>query len=483
MDPLLGFTPDLPRTQPHIITDCTNLIPYESGMEAGPGETSQGFTNLGATAVGALTITNLSGTVRTYVGTATKLYEYVGTVLTDRSAGGGSYASTAAWKFTQFGDFTIAGSYNNQLQVASGAAFAAIAGAPNAKIVFSVVTSGGGFVLALNTNTSQDQWACSGLNDHTTWTPSIATQANTGRLLGNDAGALTAGIEFGDAALAFKVRTMFVGRYVGPPATFEFSEVPGGSGCSGINACCVVDGGVFFVGPDQIWLFDGSRSIPVADNQVRTFFFTDLADAYREQIQVTFDRPHNRVYIWYPDRTSSGLCNSGLVYHLTTKQWGRVTHTVAASMIYIQPGISWDSAVGTWTAQTNTWDSNYWKPSARSPSIFNGSNDFVTLTGPPGPSSFTTEDIGLDDQETRLNEMRLRYQIAPATAQATGYTLDEAGDTASTVATIASSDSPFVTMNKFDLRQRAKFHRVKFDFTGTTRVIGKQPTILPAGGR
>lgn len=483
MDPLLGFTPDLPRTQPNIITDCSNFIPYESGMEAGPSEASTSLDNAGATVVGSAVITKLDGSTRMFAGTATKLYEYVGNTLTDRSSGGGSYTSTTLWRFVQFGDATIAGSIGTALQVSTAGAFAAIATAPKAKIIFAVITSGGGFVIAMNTDSFVDQWACCGLNDHTTWTASIATQANSGRLLGNDAGALTAGIEFGDAALGFKSRTMFVGRYVGPPATFEFAEVPGGAGCVGPEAVCVIKDGVFFVGPDQLWIFDGARPVPLGDAQVRQWFYGDLSDAYRDKVKVSYDRPRNRVYIWYPNRSSTGSCNAGLVFHLVTKQWGLANHNVESALTYIQPGVAWDSAVGTWTAQTSLWDDGTWRPSARSLGIFNTSHAFVTLTGSPGASSFTTEDIGLDDQESRLNEIRLRYQVAPSTALATGYTLDEAGDTATLAGSIAASDTPFTTLNRFDLRQRAKFHRVRVDLTGPARVVGKQPTLVGAGSR
>lgn len=486
MTPLLGFTPDAARTAEGIITDCSGIIPYQSGMEAAPSQVDAGYSALAAAAVYGVVYTKLDGSNRIFAATGDRIYELVGSTWTDRSAGGSAYTTTASWTSTQFGDATIfAGGTANTLQASTAGAFAAISGAPKAKIVFSVVTGAGGFVIAANTDSTVDTWECSGLNDHTAWTDSTATQSNSGRLLGNDQGAITAGCEFGDAALIFKARTMFVGRYVGVPDTFQWYEVPGGAGCVGPNAYCVVPGvGVFFVGPDQFWLFDGARPIPLADNQLRQWFYTYSNANERDNIRVVFEAIKNRIWVFYASSNSTGALDAYLVYHLVSKQWGKGSMTIEAPLIFIQPSITMDNVTGTMDDPTlPDMDSGYWNPSARYLAVINSSHKLATLTGTPSASWFVTEDFGDEWRASHLIGMRLRYETVPSSATATGYTLDEAGDSATLAGTISASDTPSGALNKFDLRQRGKFHRVRFDFTGNVRIIGKQPKLLPAGER
>jgi hypothetical protein len=483
MTPLLGFTPDAPTTTPGIITDCTNFIPYEAGMEGAPGVVSTGADNLAASAIQAATLINLAGTAKTFAASATRIYELTGTTWTDRSVGGGPYTTTAAWSFAQFGDTHLAASPNNVLQAATTGAFANVSGSPQARVMFVVIAGGGGFVICANTNTSVDQWANSGINDHTTWTPSISTLANSGRLLGNDSGAITAGLEFGDRPILFKRNAMFIGEFVGPPEVFRFQEVPVKAGCIGKDAVCPVDAGLFFVGPDNFWVFDGARPVPIADGQVRQWFYNNVNLAQIDKTRALYDREKNRVFVYYPSSSSTGTLDAGLVWHLTTKQWGRVNpSSLQTTFVYVSPGLTVDSLTGTVDGISGSVDSLVGAQS-RFIAIFNGTNTLQTLSGVSGATSFTSEDIGLEDMESHLTESRLRYQRIPTTATATGYTLDEAGDSLDASGTIASSDTPSDAKNKFDLRQCGKFHRVKFDFTGSVRVVAKDQTLIQAGGR
>ena len=486
MNPVLGFSPDAPRTTPGIITDCTAFIPYEAGMEAAPTPVSIGAAALAGAAIGGISWTAIDGTQRIFSATnQTKIFELTGgTTWTDRSAGGGTYAATNFVTFAPFGNAIVAAlGTSTALNASTTGAFSAISGAPQARICFAVVTSGGGFVIAANTNVNADAWHCSGLNDHTTWTPSIATQANSGRLVGNDSGAITAGIEFGDRPIIFKLRSIILGNYVGGDTTFTWSEVPTSAGCVGPFALANIDTGVFFVGPDNIWIFDGSRPYTVADNQIRQWFYNDLNRGFRDRIRVVYNRDRNTVWIHYPDQSSTGSCNACIVYHLVTKQWGRNNVVAQHAFGYVQPGVVIDSVTGVINSYSDPIDSDRWNPSSRSVAVFNSSNVLQTLTGSPATSTFTTEEFGDEEQESFMDEIRLRYAAVPSSASAIGYTLDESSETADTNLNLSSSDIPANARNKFDLRQQGRFHKVQFTFSGNCRVTGKRPKLQMTGGR
>jgi hypothetical protein len=106
---------------------------------------------LAAECLGAETLTKLDATRRVFAGTASKLYELSGTSWSDVSAGSYTLGATSRWCFAQFGDTSIAATIDEVIQSTSSGAFAAISGAPQATVIESVLTSGGGFVLAFNT--------------------------------------------------------------------------------------------------------------------------------------------------------------------------------------------------------------------------------------------------------------------------------------------------------------------------------------------
>lgn len=479
MTPLLGFAPDVEAPTPGVITDCDQFIPYTSGMEAAPTPvTPSDVPALASDSRGAVVATKLDGTRRIFAGTATKMYELVSGSWSDRSrvgdyTGGGD----TRWSFTQFGDASIASNRTEVIQRSLSGAFADIAGAPRAEIVFSV----GAFVMALNTDFAADCWHCCAANVDTDWTPSIATQANRGRLV-SAPGALTAGMRLGEYAVAYKSKAVYLGQYVGSPAVWDWLPVPGGeAGCVGKEAICDIDGSHFFVGPDNFWVFDGTRPRPVGDQQ-RQWFFDQVSPQNIYKTKCVFDRQQNRVTIFYPSLTSS-VCDMAIVYHVKSGKWGRANRAVQAVVNYISPGVTfdtWDSYGASYdTLPDVSYDSQYWLSGGSALSFFNSSNQLQSLTGAPGASSFTTGDAGDDQVVSLLSQVKLRYAAgkAPTTATATAFSKMNSGDAYVTGASGAMNDG------KFDLRQSARWHKARFDFTGSVRVTGINPTLEAQGKR
>ena len=150
MIPLQGFSPDMESPTPGVIVDCSQFIPYETGMEAAPSlETLSGVPALADPCLGSVVATRLDGTRRVLAGTDDALYELLAGVWTDVSrASPYTGGPDTRWSFTQFGNTTIAANRANVIQSSVTGDFADIAGAPSAEIVFSV----GSFVMALNVN-------------------------------------------------------------------------------------------------------------------------------------------------------------------------------------------------------------------------------------------------------------------------------------------------------------------------------------------
>jgi hypothetical protein len=304
-------------------------------MAGGPSAVApSGVPALAAACQGAAVITKLDGTRRLFAGTQTAIYELIGTSWTDQtrvSAYTGGVES--AWSIAQFGDATIMANRADAMQRSVTGAFADIATAPKAAIVFSV----GAFVMAMNVNDGAekaDGWHCCAANNDTLWTTSIATQATSGRLVSSP-GPITAGGRMGDMAIAYKKNAIYVGQYVGSPVVWDFAQVPGGSaGCVGLRAWCDLDGMHFLVGDDNFWTFDGGRPTPLADGVLRNWFATNCSAQYKYKTQCAYDKTSGLVWVMYPSTNGSTL-DSALVYHVQSKRWGRANIAVQCSLEYV----------------------------------------------------------------------------------------------------------------------------------------------------
>lgn len=331
-----GFAPDTSVFNLAALSECYEIIPSDSGMRSCPtGALIAGVGVLAAACRGAFSGSKMDGTSRTFAGTQTKLYELVGTTWTDRSSGGGSYtgSSTSRWMFAQFGDITLATDDVADIQAITTGNFAAIAGAPKARIVITVPN----FAIAFNTQNgatsaafgdSPDRWWCSAYQDPTDWAISAATQCVSERLIGSG-GEITAAAPFGTGWVAYKKRDMFHAYYTGDASVFTTQRVPGNWGCVGPNAVADIGNAHFVVGPDDIYIYDGARPVSVASGKVRKWFFAEMIGRLDKSAAhltaVRYDRAAGLVWVFYPGFSGFGTasnCDRALVYHLATGRWG-----------------------------------------------------------------------------------------------------------------------------------------------------------------
>lgn len=481
MTPLIGFSPDVEPTTPGVIVDCSQVVPYESGLKTAPAAVSVGLAALGTPARGAVLVRKLDGSTRFLVGTTTKLYEAGATTYTDRSRGANySLGSDDRWSFIQFGDTTLAANLSCVLQRSTGAAFADLT-APQAKIVEQAK----GFAMLFNTidgtyGTSPDRWWCSATFDETSWTPSVTTQCTTGRLVSSP-GPITAGKRFGDDVIAYKARSLYVGRYQGPPSVWDFAAVSYDVGCVGVEAVADTPIGHVFVGEDDIYVFDGTVPRSLAFGVTKQWFNNNCSPVYRYRSKVLWDRSNSLVWIFFPSSNASE-CDSAIVYHTVSKWWGLADQDVAAVVTYTAPGVTYDvgsSIVTTYDAgPAISFDSPFWVSGSAVPA-FVGTNQLVyTLTGESGASWFWTGDYGDDEGQSDCVGALVRFTLMPTTATMLGFVKGEEGDPTPSAGTSAAKAD-----GKFDIRQQGRFHSFRCDMTGNAKFTAVRPKLKRAGAR
>ena len=443
---LQGFAPDLDPTTPGILQSVTNMLPTTRGMIGAPTP-ENAIWILDGKSRGCATIETLANGAKTYLGQGNYLFELNGAGL--NLVGAGYATSTRRTVFTSFGNAVLLCNGYDGVTISSstGGTFGAIGGgAPAASIIESV----GLFVLAFNTKTGTDHrpdgwWSCA-LGDYTSWTPSAATQAANGRLL-DSAGEITAARRINDGIIAYKKRSMYYGQYVGGDVIWQWSQVATNVGCVGKDAVVNAGGVHYFVGADDIYVFDGSQPRSIGGN-IKRWFFKD-ADADRlKNIIAVHDRNDDHVWFWYSSTALSGGTYDGwydtaIVYNMLTGSWGRAKGLYQDVMTY-QSGTDILSVVGI--------DSPYYR--------------IKTLSGACNTASMQTWDHGDDDQYSRLSKVRLRFIDNPTSATVTHHHKSSLGDSYTTGTTDTMAD------NKVNFGQSARWHKLKIDTMGDFEISG-----------
>ncbi|MFO0454271.1 MAG: hypothetical protein ACK52I_37415 [Pseudomonadota bacterium] len=481
----MKFLPDAPPTTAGVLLEV-EAVPTVRGYAGAPAPVSIGYSALAADCTGATVIFRLDGTTRLLAGTQAALYEGSGGVWTDRSRGGGYSTGDVRWSFAVFGNTSLAINKSTVLQSSTTGAFANVGNAPKASLIETV----GGFVMLADTDDSGlsigglapnsndgDRWWTSQLGNPTgTWQPNVSLQCVTGRLTSSP-GKIVALKRLGDQIVAYKSRAIHVGTYVGVPEVFSFAQVPGEIGAVSNEAVVSIGSAHLFIGAEDVYLFDGSRPVPIGTG-VREWFFARLNKAQAFRIAGLHDRNTSTVWWWYPSGDSSVL-NAALVYNYKAQTWGHVTSSVTLPLQSVTESVTYDTLAALYATYDDlpdiSYDSPFWQASAPILAVFDASDVIQSLTGASLGGSLTTSDYGDQEAYSFCSRVRPLWVIKPPTA-----TLTHTGRVAQ--GEIGQS-SPAVTLNgdRWDLRKSFRWHRFTVAATGPFEVAAMTPTLAGAG--
>lgn len=479
---LTEFGPDLDSATPGIITDCTNIYHDVGGWAAAPSRSDPGYPALAAACTGGATLKLLDGSSRTFAGTGTALYEAQSLAWVDVSRGGG-YSSGQPWRFTQFGDASLAvnGSQPIQQSISSGA-FADIAGAPAAELIDSV----SGFVMVANTTDgtygdNPDGWWCCALNDQEDWTPSITTQSARGRII-DSPGPIRGLRRLGDDFVIYKDDAMYVGRYQGPPIIWSWERVPGEIGAISNESIVLVGTVHYFLSNDGFYTFDGTIPRPIGA-QIKRWFADRVNPSYLDTVKGLLDRSRSLIYWFYASTNSStGALDECITYNYRTNKWGRANQGIVAAFSATTGTITYDS-LGTLYATYDDlpaipYDSSFWTASSGGPAVIGSDNKLYLLAGTPGASQIVTGYLGSDESMTTIDEIVPRYTTTPTTASC-----DQAGyNRIADVAQISSKSGASLFQGKFCIMRSARWHTITMNHTGPMRIRSINVKMKARGG-
>lgn len=482
MIPFVGFAPDLPPETPGVFTDCKNVLPAVNGFVAAPTSIDAGLGAISSAAQGFAVVKKSDNTTRVFCGNSTKLYEQVAGVWSDKSGSVYGAGPDDRWRFAQFGDVTLATNKQNTIQAITTGSFADASGTAPKAAILEVINNQ---VFAFNINgmgfgNQPDRWACSALGGYTDWTPSVTTQCVSGQFL-DAPGSITAGKRLGDVIVAYKEKAMYVGQYVGAPEIWNWQRVPGDIGAPCQEA--VVNTGTFhlFVGPDDFYIFDGTRPTPV-QAPIRNWFYANMDAKYAYKICGTYDRVNKRAYWWFPDVTSNGALTKCVVFNIASKQWTKIESTIEYVADYVSAGLTYDtlgSAYSTYDSLPTTisFDSPFWNSGSAVIAAFGTDHKAYQLSGTPGESRIVSHHIGDNTQFSTLSRIRPRFLVSPTSSTMNYSYSNTDGNNSSFTNNITSTYAG----KWYDLIWSAQWHKCEFVFQGPTTISGFDPVITPDG--
>ena len=447
--PITGLAPDDEPTKPGVLTDCMNVVPTTNGVKVANGWFKR-TPSMPTSITGMLRSNTTDGAPVFVLASSTRLSAYLDPLTPTAHTDTVVAPAYQRWAMTLFGNSALVSGDFNRIQQASSASgwtFSEVADAPKAK----VIVSASNFVLAFGTNEATygeqgDRWWCSAINDHNSWTPSLSTQATTGRIV-QDGGGFTAALLLGQNVIAYKDRAMFVGAYVGSPVVWQWDRVPGYAGAAGPGCVCDIGGAHFIVGPDGFWLFDGTRPQPIGVDVIAQSFFAGLNSGGARDSLCYYNKRTTSVHIWF-NRPGYGR-DSCLVYNVTTGTWGYRRHTRQVTAVGesgpIPAGFPETMAIA---ANDGTTPGYQWEDD-------NG-------TAPNPLPTMTTGVLGDDSTSTRVLDLRLTC----AGGEATGATVQ--GYTGRSPGSVTTLDGTGVEMDgKIPVRQHDRWHKFKISLPYT----------------
>lgn len=359
---------------------------------------AHGYSVGDSVTVAAVTKTSVNGTFSVVAVPTTTTFTYANTgsnIVSGADTGTVSFTYTTAadqrFRFTQFGNVIIAANGGNRIQglnLNTSSTFQDLAvDTPKSRyitVVRDFVVSG----YAGSDFPNRVQW--SALGDESSWTPSATTQADFQDI--PDGGSVV-GLTGGEFGLVFMDRSIHRMSYVGSPLIFQFDNISRNLGCYEANSIIQYAGTSFFLSDDGFYACDGQKVIPIGNEKVNRFFYSDVDEGLLPLMSCAVD-PFRKLVVWAYASNSSATVDKLIIYNYETNRWSSGTTVVDRVATSSTPSFTLEGLdiFGNLEQITSSFDSRLWLGGKM---LFAGVNEakIVTFSGDPMTATIETGDI------------------------------------------------------------------------------------------
>ena len=165
------------------------------------------------------------------------------------------------------------------------------------------------------------------------------------------------GMEMLGRMLIYKERSIYELIYVGYPDIFIAANLVTSIGLSAPNTLVDLAPDHAFLGPDNVYLFDGRDPTGIADKKILDYLFGTagvLNTSMLTRAWMTYIEERQELWLGAP--TMTDLPDKCLKYNMQTKSWTKRPLAITCIGFYsAQTGMTWNDLVGDWTDQDWRW--------------------------------------------------------------------------------------------------------------------------------
>lgn len=321
------FAPDQQALYSYGATEIKNVVPAgtKQALSYMPFHAHAPLSNAMADrALGGITVRDSSNNVYTYIGTKTKIYRALSTVVDVSNVGGHLTQDGERWEFVKFGSRVIAvngvsassPANSPQYIVIGGSNFSDLPGTPPRARHIAIVRD---FVMLGNLSTGENRVAWSGFNNSEDW--NFGTNQSSYRDI--PVGGWVQRIVGGEYGVVFCETTNHRFTYVGPPTIFQRDEIEGGRGTPAPGSVIRYSRDIYYLSNDGFYnLQEGLRSIPIAEERVDRWFFDNADRDEYWKISSAIDPLHSLIYwLFQSVYSTTGECDRVMIYNWALDVW------------------------------------------------------------------------------------------------------------------------------------------------------------------
>lgn len=325
--PLQDFAPDV-DTLKGAITDMDGLYSTRRGLQTLPGLAllAAAPPDDDPTIMGSVNIELVTGARQVVIGTRTGLWREI---VSAEGFGIGAWedaidatakpihTTTGRWRFSVFGNLTVAVNGVEVLYSDSGGKFSRVPHEPPPSSMCAA-TDNGFFLVRANSNLF---YAALG-GPLSQWNNiSIETQIEA-RALNTTSGPITAVHQLGDGVAVYKDRSTYSGQYIGGPFQWKTDVRSRIIGVPCQEAVVNLGEIHLLMGNDDFYSFDGSSLTPLP-NRLRKWFFTRLDENHKQNVVSRYDRARRTAFWHFPSVQANplGSLDEWVALNLETGKW------------------------------------------------------------------------------------------------------------------------------------------------------------------
>ena len=271
----------------------------------------------------ALTAGTLDAAVNTGYGGGFYGTAFYGTARPDT----GNYSEATTWSLDNFGQYLVACNPSDgniwewQLNVANDAAL--VANAPTDNLGIMVTEERFLFALGSGGNPRKVQW-CDRENN-TEWTPTATNEAGDIEL--QTSGQIMAGVRTRGQSLILTDIDAYTATYTGPPFVYGFERVGTSCGLIARKAVAPTDAGVFWMGPNGFFLFNGT-TVQEVPCEVHDYVFGNINPAQVSKTWALSQGEQGEVWWFYASSASTEI-DSYVAFDFKENHWmvGQLSRT------------------------------------------------------------------------------------------------------------------------------------------------------------